>query len=208
MRDLTGVILAGGRSRRFGSDKASAMLLDRPMLQWVADALIESCERVLIVAAPGQQLPAITADVAIEVMRDDVGGRGPVAGLLTAFRALGKGLCFAAACDLPLLHPRLPPLLAALGAGHDAVVPDAAGGLQPLAAIYRPGACRAGFERALARGDGSLHGALQGLRVRVVPEADLLGIDPSLDSFRNANDAAGLEAIGQAARLRGFGRRP
>ena len=55
---IAGLILAGGKSTRFGTDKAAAPLAGRPMLQWVVDALAGVCEEIVIVAALGQELPA------------------------------------------------------------------------------------------------------------------------------------------------------
>jgi molybdopterin-guanine dinucleotide biosynthesis protein A len=70
MDRITGVVLAGGRSSRFGADKAGAELLGRPLLQWVLDAMTAVCERVVIAASPGQELPPFEARIDVEVTVD------------------------------------------------------------------------------------------------------------------------------------------
>ena len=56
---IDGLILAGGKSSRFGSDKASARLRGRPLLQWVLSAIEPVCRRIVIVKAQGQEVSFI-----------------------------------------------------------------------------------------------------------------------------------------------------
>lgn len=79
------IILAGGRSTRFGSDKASALLAGRPLLQWVIDAASEVSFEILVVAAQGQVLPEFTSPVAVRVVHDQHESLGPLAGIVTGF---------------------------------------------------------------------------------------------------------------------------
>ncbi|HXU23683.1 MAG TPA: NTP transferase domain-containing protein, partial [Tepidiformaceae bacterium] len=67
---ITGVILAGGKSTRFGSDKAAALLLGRPMLQWSVSALGAVCDELVVVVAKDQVLPAFDAPVPVKVSVD------------------------------------------------------------------------------------------------------------------------------------------
>ncbi|MEP7216014.1 MAG: molybdenum cofactor guanylyltransferase [Anaerolineaceae bacterium] len=192
---LTGLILAGGKSSRFGTDKASALLRGRPLLQWVVSGLQPVVQALVIVKAPSQQLPPIDVTVAVTVVDDEYDALGPLAGLVTGFGAVTTELCFATACDAPLLSAALVEFLAGLAHEADVVVPNVEGFMQPLAAVYRPSTCRSPFVRLVALGALRIVPAYAGLRTIVVSEDEVRRIDPELRSFRNANRPERLAEI-------------
>lgn len=192
---LTGLILAGGKSSRFGSDKASALLAGKPLLCWVALALAGVCEALVVVRAKGQQLPPFEAGVPTTVVDDRYEAKGPLAGLVAGFAAVSDGLVFATSCDAPLLKPELVRFLAGAAPGHDVVIPHVDGFPQPLMAVYRPQACLPVFEGCVERDVLKITVAFKGLDVRVVREPEVRTVDPELRSFRNANRPEALEGI-------------
>jgi molybdopterin-guanine dinucleotide biosynthesis protein A len=132
-----GIVLAGGRSSRMGTPKA--------WLDWHGSALLRRVcgivargagGPVVVVRAPGQELPALPDGV--RVVEDAREGRGPLQGILAGLRAVDSDVAFVASVDLPLLHPRFVAAVCRAAAGVDAAVPDVAGHRQPLAAAYRP----------------------------------------------------------------------
>jgi len=196
---LTALVLAGGRSTRFGSDKASAALQGRPLLQWVVEAVAPSCSPVLVIAARDQSLPRLPQALAVTVVQDRWEARGPLAALATAMAAVRTEWCFAASCDMPLLSPALPALLLALpGEADDVVLPVVDGHPQPLAALYRVSRCLPHFERRVEGGQGKLLGALEGLAVRKVGEHELAAAGITARSFTSANDPGVLAALAAA----------
>lgn len=200
---VTGLILAGGRSTRFGSDKASALLEGRPLLQWVAEAVAAACDDVVIVRAAGQGLPHLDLARGFEVADDRYAERGPLAGLVSGFPRARHDACFAVSCDAPLLQPALIRLLADhLDAEAAAVIPRAAGYRQPLVAVYRRSRCQEPFEAALEAGEGRILAAVRGLAVREVSELEVCRADPELSSFRNANQPDMLAGIAETLRQR------
>ena len=88
---VTGIIVAGGLSRRFGSDKASASLRGRPLLQWVRDALAPVVDEIVAVTAAGQALPPMHPAIPVTVVEDREPERGPLAGLAAGFAAAVHG---------------------------------------------------------------------------------------------------------------------
>lgn len=196
--DVTGVILAGGKSTRFGRDKAAEVVAGASMLQWVMWAAERVCREVVVVRAKGQVLPAIESSVAIRVVEDEYDGLGPLAGLVGAFEAVGEGWCFAGACDAPLLRPAVVGLLAERVADADIVCPVVEGRFQPLCALYRVEACLPLFRAAVERRELRITAAFEGLRVARVREDEVRAADPDLESFRNANwpaEASAIEAV-------------
>ncbi len=196
---ITGLVLAGGKSRRFGSDKASALLAGRPLLQWVASTLAEVCGALVVVSARGQQLPAFDVAIPVTVVEDLYEGKGPLAGLVTGFAAAGEGVCFATSCDAPLLRPELVLLLAAAAEGHDIACPYVNGFLQPLVAAYRAETCLPVFRDFVEREQLKITPAFGPLDAVIVREPQIRTVDPELESFLNANQPEALEDI--AARL-------
>jgi molybdopterin-guanine dinucleotide biosynthesis protein A len=192
---IAGVVLAGGQSSRFGSDKASALLGGQPLLQWVIAALEGVCESIVVVRAAGQALPAVESRLPVTVVEDVYLEKGPLAGLVTGLAAANVDLCFAVSCDAPLVRPEVVSGLATQAVGHDVVCPRIDSVLQPLCAIYRRETCLPAFRDLVERDLLKLVAALEEVDTLIVPEEDLVAVDPDLRSFLNANRPETLAEI-------------
>jgi molybdopterin-guanine dinucleotide biosynthesis protein A len=195
MEGLTAVVLAGGRSSRFGSDKASALLRGRPLLQWVLDAVGQVCDAVVMVKARGQVLPDVTCTRPMTVIEDVYDAQGPLAGLVAAFEVVRTPLAFATSCDSPLTEPELIRYLASRAADSDVVCPLVDGHPQPLVAVYRAAACLPVFRENVERGQLRIVVAFAGLRRKTVTGEEAATADPQLHSFINANTPERLAEI-------------
>jgi molybdopterin-guanine dinucleotide biosynthesis protein A len=99
---LAAVVLAGGASRRMGRDKATLEISGRTFVEQAVMTLVTRCSPVFVVAAPGQPLPTLDADV----LRDDVRGVGPLLATARGLRAAaeaGMERAFVCAVDMPYL---------------------------------------------------------------------------------------------------------
>src|ERR1044071_4123639 len=103
MINSAGIVLCGGESRRMGSPKAWLRAGNEWMLPRVVRLLNEAVDLVVVVAAPGQDLPPIAA----EVVRDELEGRGAMQGLAAGLASLtGRAeVAFVSSCDAPFLRP-------------------------------------------------------------------------------------------------------
>lgn len=200
--EITGLILAGGLSTRFGSDKASAVVAGKPMLQWVVAAIEGVCERVVVVRAKGQVLPDVVCLSPVSVVEDVYEAMGPLAGLVAGFSAIDEGVCFATSCDAPLLRGGLVPLLAGQPGAWDIVAPVVEGRVQPLNAVYRVERCLPVFRAQVERGALKVTSAYSGLGVVRVGEDALRMVDAELASFRNANRLEDVAAMERELRAR------
>ena len=192
---VTGVILAGGKSSRFGSDKASARLLGKPLLQWVVSALEPVCEALVVVRAAGQVLPRIDCARPPVETEDRYEDKGPLAGLVSGFAMVGTEFAFAVSCDAPLVRPELVQLLHERAASADIACPLVEEHLQPLVALYRVATCLPVFRDCVENGRLKITAAYGRLRLVVVSESDIRAVDPDLRSFRNANRPETLAEI-------------
>src|SRR3954464_10860020 len=95
-----GIVLCGGRSSRMGKPKAWLPFGDELMLPRVVRILREVVEEVVVVAAPGQEVPPLPGEV--QIVRDEVEGRGPLGGLAAGLAALeGKAdAAYLSSCDV------------------------------------------------------------------------------------------------------------
>lgn len=187
------MVLAGGKSTRFGSDKASALLAGKPMLQWVLSAIEQVCSEVIVVAAQGQVLPEVASGAPLRVVRDRYEAAGPLAGMVTAFEDPPADVCLVVSCDAPLLAPDLLQHLVERIGEAAVACPEVAGQLQPLVAAYRPAACLAPFRAAVERGERGVLRALRELDgVVVLSEDEVRRFDPELRSFAGVNTPAEL----------------
>jgi len=139
MPPTAAIILAGGRSTRMGSPKAALDWHGSTLLRRVTGVALRSVDGpVVVVRAPGQELPAL--DAAVEVVADAREGRGPLEGLAAGMAAVGDRAAgvYVSSTDLPLLHPAfVHRVTAALDDGVDVVLPRINGFRQPLSAAYR-----------------------------------------------------------------------
>jgi len=155
---------------------------------------------VLVVAAPGQDLPDLPERVV--VVRDPVEGLGPLNGFATGLAALPPEVdrVFLTSCDVPFLQPAfVRRTLDELGS-HDLAIPVLAGIPQPLAAAYRVSGLRERVERSLAQGNRSLKSLLAGADVNAIDAESFRVVDPDLRSLRSFNSPEEFEAL-----LRDFG---
>lgn len=203
-----GVVLAGGRSSRMGTPKASLAWEGTTLLGRVVDAVGAAVDRVVVVRSLGQSLPALPHPV--RVIDDEHPDRGPLQGMLAGLRAAedAEAVAFVCATDMPMLHPALVArVLACLPAGADAAVPRLDGARHPLAGAYR---ARLAPEIAsmLAGGERSLMGLLERCQVEwldargLLDDPDLAAADPRLDSLLNLNTPADYSTA-QAMREKG-----
>ncbi len=210
---VTGILLAGGRSRRMGRDKAWVDLAGRPLIRWSLDALRQASDRQVIVArdeAAAERLRTL----GVPVIVDALAARGPLTGVHAGLRAATSDLSLVLACDMPLVRPELLRFLVAAIGAWDAAVPYAGdadppagllagatrardAGLQPLLAAYRQ-SCLPALEKILAGGPMPTMALLSLVKARVIAPELWRQVDPDGRSFLNINTHQDLEA---AARL-------
>ncbi len=188
---IFGVVIAGGRSVRFGGEKAAAELAGKPLLMWAVRRLQRSCTRVAVNTRPETQTEALARAEGLAILYDTPGdAAGPLAGVkvgLAWAKGLGARAIAVSPCDAPLLPDDLfIRLIDAAGAG--AAMAETAEGRQPLCAIWPVNALVAVTE-ALA---GGAHPATW--RVLESIGAKLVRF-PDAEAFANLNTREELAAI-------------
>jgi len=130
---VTGIILAGGKSRRMGADKGLVLLGGKPMVQYAIESLGLFCDRILI----SSNNPEYNC-FGFEVIADSVTDAGPMAGISSCLKQSTTEWNLVLSCDMPLLQTVVLKTLLVNVAGNTFVVPvDAEGRSEPLCAFYR-----------------------------------------------------------------------
>ena len=166
-RPLTGVLLVGGASERFGSPKALARLDNETLAERGYRVLGEACDEVLAVGKEADALP-----LPFPVLDDGAAGRAPVFGVLAGLRAAAHDVCVVLPVDCPLVTPALLAVLGAAGA-----VPQTG----PLPGAY-PRSLLSVLEERIARAELSLRGVNP--VVRQVDAALVADVDTPVDLER------------------------
>lgn len=178
----TAIVLAGGKSSRMGTPKALLLFDGEPLIVHIVTRLRRLFAEVVVVAAPGQDLPSMP----VTLVHDDVGYQGPVGGICYGLRASGGDVSFVTACDTAFLSSRLISHLLSQIPQHDVVVPHWQGRLQPLHAVYRRSVLPL-LEGQLARGELRPVFLFDKVRTRTIDEEEIRRFDPEGWSFFNMN---------------------
>lgn len=205
---VSGLVLAGGRSTRFGGDKLAALVAGRPLLHRAVLAVAEVADEVVVVLSPAAPVPVLPRRVGppIVIARDLVGGRGPLAGLAAGLAVARHPRALLVAGDQPFLRVAvLRALLDETGVrdrsgepgrpeAPDVVALADGDSLWPFPVALRVATLRPAASAALTGRDLGLFTLFDRLRVARVPEARWRALDPGGDSLRDVDTRNDLPA--------------
>ena len=193
-------ILIGGRSSRFGSDKAIAGFggetLAARAARAVADAGVFSS--ITFVAASANQLGSVGSQLDYPIVSDLVPGRGPVGGLNTALAYAKTDNILLLACDMPIVSPEILALIVdKISGDHGAVIPEQPDGIpQPLSAIYERKIATAVTENLLhRRASVSMRDVIREVQPRIVKFEEYAYLPGANTFFSNVNTQGELDTI-------------
>jgi molybdopterin-guanine dinucleotide biosynthesis protein A len=181
---FAGYVLAGGKSRRMGTDKAMLPFGGLPLGAWVARRLQQVCGNVAVVGEPAKY-----SGWGFRVIEDIFPAAGPLGGIHAALSDSKTELNLIVGCDMPYVTPEFLEFLlgAAAAADVDGVVPaSAAFGYEPLCAVYKR-SCLVPMECALRAGRRRISEVFPSLRLRTVPPAEWHHYDQEGRLLQNLN---------------------
>ena len=197
--DVSGIVLAGGMSRRLGRTKAIETVGGERLIQRVLQRLSEVAgETLVVVADPGQ---AAVFDLPDEVRAvvDVYPGGGSLGGIFSGLGSISHDWGIVAACDMPFVNIDLVRHMLSLRDDADAVVPMLDGRPEVTHAVYSR-SCLGPMERSLKAGDLRIVSFFDDVRVRYVSQDEVDTFDPEHLSFFNVNTQDDLDrAVALAA---------
>lgn len=162
------IILAGGKSRRMGMDKALLQLNQQANIQRIASQLQKCFPALIVVTNHPQDFSFIEAPI----VSDYFSGKGPLAGIHAGLTASPYEVNVIAACDMPFLSAELAQRMVNLSDGYDAVVPVINGERHPLFSVFKK-KLAAEIAESIAAEQLSMMAFLDRIKVRYLMEKDL-----------------------------------
>ena len=181
-KDVTGVILAGGKSSRYGTNKALAKINGIPLIEKVIRVMGSLFQDLVLIT----NTPDEYAYLELPMYEDIIKGLGPIGGIYTALQSIENDAGFFVACDMPFLNPDLIRHMVKIRGGFDVVIPEIDGKLEPLHALYA-GRCIAAVKRLVDLHQYQIFRFFSEVSVRHVKENEIRRFDPEFKSFFNIN---------------------
>jgi molybdopterin-guanine dinucleotide biosynthesis protein A len=200
----TAVLLAGGKSTRFGSDKLLAKLAGAPLVVHAVRGALSLFSEVVVVAKEPERYRAVLAACGFSSLLDstlllgrDLSRRStPLAGLEAGLTAAHAEVVFVAAADMPFAaSTRLIAALTSALAGHDAAAPRFEGAPQPLCALYRREPCLEAATALLAKRAAGPRALLDSVRTRFIDYESVEPADAQGIPFLDADTPEALAAL-------------
>lgn len=179
---ITGVILAGGESRRMGCDKSLLPVDGARFIDHIYRRMASLFDEVLVVT----NSPGLYQDLPCRKVPDIYYAKGSLAGIHSGLCHARNDQVFVVACDMPLLSSEVIRLLATSAPTAEVAIARNGKGVEPLHARYAK-SCLPAIEAVLDRGSRRIVDFFPAVRVHELPAAELLAHDPEGLSFRNIN---------------------
>ena len=191
-RRVTGLVLAGGRSSRFGRDKLAERIDGRTLLDSAIEGVTPASTEILVVAAP-DSAPDLPAGA--RLVHDPVSFGGPLAGVAAGLRAARESIVLIVGGDMPtLVGAVIDSMLMALDTpGVDAVVLEHEGRARPLPMALRRETAITAANRLLADDERRLRALIETLETAVIPETTWRALDPYGMTVRDIDTPADLD---------------
>jgi len=178
---LSGILLAGGASRRFGRQKIVEPLDGTPLFHRPLRALLDVCDDVVVVLAPGAlELALPDGADRVSFTRDPVAYEGPLAGTRAGLERVRGESALLVAGDMPGVSAALLTLMArhATGPGRNAVVLTDEDGRRPIPAVLAVAPALALARKLLESGERRLRALVEGLEAEGLPAPVWSAVDP------------------------------
>jgi len=165
-KGFSGFVLAGGRSRRMGSNKALLPLAGRRLVDRAIDLLEPHVQEIFVVGPP-EVFPLLH----VPVRPDEIRQAGPLGGILTGLRHTRYERSLVLGVDLPFLNGSVLDRVLSSSEGHDMTVPRIGETLEILCAVYSK-SCITPIEALLMAGHKSVQELMDRVHLRILPEED------------------------------------
>ena len=189
---VSGIVLAGGISRRLGRNKALESIGGEPLIARVIGRLSEIAGATVVVVADMDQAARLPLPERSTVTEDVYPGKGSLGGIFSGLRQATSPWSMVVACDMPFLNLDLIRYMLSLREGQDVVVPLAEGRPEPTHALYSK-SCLPFIDDQLESGDLKIARFYDKVDVRYVSEEETARFDPDHLSFFNVNTQEDLD---------------
>lgn len=200
VHSVSGIILAGGKSTRFGEgvDKAFLPLGNKLLIQWVIEKISPLLNEIIIVTNNKEKK---FKKFAVKLVKDIYSGYGALSGLHSGLSNAKNFYSFVCACDTPFIRPELVRYLIKKKKKYDVVIPwlenfpgqgrhrsgASQGGQQPFSALYSKNCLKPIVEVMKKKTNPKIIDFFERVNVCKIDEKEIKKVDPQLISFFNIN---------------------
>jgi molybdopterin-guanine dinucleotide biosynthesis protein A len=186
--NITGIILAGGKSTRMGVDKAFLKIGERTVIEEIFSRFENIFSRIIIVANEIEKFNFLGA----QITSDIVPSKGPLGGIYTGLIKSNSFYNFVTACDMPFLRQDVVEYILGQRSGWDVIVPEYRGRLEPLCAVYSKN-CIKPIENQLGQNNLKIRSFFQYVRAKTLVEQEISQFAPEGICFANINTVQDYE---------------
>jgi molybdopterin-guanine dinucleotide biosynthesis protein A len=190
IKDVTGVILAGGKSLRYGRNKALVKIEGIPLIERVVNVMSSLFRHLILIT----NTPDEYAFLKLPMHEDLIKGLGPLGGIFTALMTIKNPAGFFVACDMPNLNRELIHYMVEIRYDFDAVVPRLREGTEALHALYGK-RCLPSIKHLIDSSQYQIFRFYPHVSVRYVNETEIRRFDPQLESFFNINKPDAIKNV-------------
>ncbi|GAN33836.1 MAG: molybdenum cofactor guanylyltransferase [Candidatus Brocadia sp. AMX2] len=179
---MTAIILAGGKSRRMGFNKAFLPYGDKTFIEHQIARLNKIFDEIILSANDAR----LYAHLNLPIVSDILPERGPLSGICAGLIRSTSFHSFVIACDMPFIHEKIILYLREQIGGYDVVVPQTSRGLEPLHAFYSRN-CIQPMYRCLNEGRLRIIDFFSEVKVKIVDEQEFKELDVPTQPLVNLN---------------------
>ncbi|MCF8364625.1 MAG: NTP transferase domain-containing protein [Bacteroidales bacterium] len=187
---VTGIVLAGGKSRRMGSEKGMVLFRGKPMIEYAVEALAKVCDQILISANS-----SVYHYLGLEIVKDEIPDSGPMGGIYSCLKKSKNEVNFVLSCDMPLISGNVISHILKQIDGSEIAVPwNGETHYEPLCAAYKTGLLRE-FELFIQSGNFKIIDLIEKVNTKKITT----GFQGLLKAeyFSNINSMKDLETLVQ-----------
>jgi molybdenum cofactor guanylyltransferase len=196
--DISGIILAGGRSLRLGHDKVLEKIGNKSLLERVVSHIDSFSKNIIIVTAHERTFAPLAKYPKVKTVSDIFPGQGSLGGIYTGLVESRSFYNLVVAADMPFLNEPLLRYMIERADGYDFVLPRVDGLFEPLHAIYSRN-CIAPIKSILEQGKKVIIELFNYVKVRYIETEEVERFDPKHLSFFNINTREDLELAREIA---------
>jgi len=196
--EISGIVLAGGKSLRLGHDKVLEKIGDTTLLERVVSHIAPFSKDIIIVTANERTFAPLAKHPKLKIVSDILRGQGSLGGIYTGLVGSSSFYNLVVAADMPFLNEALLRYMIEKSEGYDFILPRVNGLFEPLHAVYSRN-CIEAIKKIFGQGKKVIIELFNYVKVRYIETEEVERFDPKHLSFFNINTKEDLELAKQIA---------
>ena len=191
------IILAGGKSKRYGSNKALANIKNKTLIEIIIDKVKNSFTKVYVV---GNEEIDYSFLKGVTLLKDLIPGKGPLGGLYTGLKYSDSKYNFVVGCDMPNLTIKYFKFILSLDKKYEVLVPCYNGYIEPLAGIYSK-SCITAIKNSLINNELKIKSFYKQIKLKILTEESIRDIGDPAYLFYNINYKVDIKQISKYLKM-------